>query len=261
MSTTFKTIVLAILCVCSNRLFGQNNSQAYQRWAFHSSVGYALPVQRLKSGEITDFLIDYDDEYVYWQFINVEYFFKNNLGINLSIQGNTFTDADERGNLMNAALEERFGNDYFISTSPYSYGQSANINANLYAGLVYAKRFNKISFVPKIQVGFTSFFTNRLNVYLKEKETNTHLQMVYDFTSDRRPQDNFTLLTGITTEFNLTKNLTLDFHLQSSFFKTQFSYVEEIRNTYTEEKSYREFDYSKFLGTLSMGLGVGMKLK
>ncbi|MEZ4848908.1 MAG: hypothetical protein R3B93_09900 [Bacteroidia bacterium] len=89
------------------------------------------------------------------------------------------------------ALEERFGNDYFISISPYSYGQSANINANLYAGLVYAKRFNKISFVPKVQVGFTSFFTNRLNVYLKEKETNTHPPGGMISPRERRPQDNF----------------------------------------------------------------------
>lgn len=250
-----------MLCFFSNGLFGQNNEQEFKRWSFHSNAGYALPFGNLKSGEITDYLIDYDYEYFYWQFLTVEYFFKNNFGINLSIQGHRFTDADQRGNLMDIKLKERFGKEYFISTSPYSYGHSANINTNLYLGVVYAKRFKKISIVPKIQVGFTSFFTHRLNVYLKEIDANTQLQIVYDFNTERLPKDYFTCLTGILTEFKLTRNLSLDFNLQSYFFKSKFKYIEEIRNTYTEEKSFKEFDYNKFIGTMSIGVGIGYTLK
>lgn len=256
----YRAITLAIVCLISNFLFGQKNEQKFYKWAFHSNLGYAKSFNNLKSGHITDYLIDYNDEYFYWQFLSVEYFFIKNFGLSLSIQGNAFTDADQRGVLMDAELEERFGAEYFISTTPYSYGQSVNINTSFYLGLVYAKRFKKISFLPKIQVGTTSFLTNRLNVFLKEMGANDRLQIAYSFSDDRRPKDNFTIMTGIMTEFNLSKNLTLDFNIQSYFFRTKFKYKEEIRNTYTEEKTFREFDYYKSISTLSVGLGIGYKL-
>ncbi len=235
--------------------------QGPYQWSVRSNAGAAFPLARLKSGEVTDQLIDYDDQYFYWQFASFEYFIKDNLALSVSLQGHAFTDADQRGMQMDAELQERFGDNYFISTSPYSFGPKLNMNANLYLGLAFAKRYRRLSLVPKVQIGFTSFFINALNVNLKERNTNTRLQLVYDFSTARRPQDNFTLLTGLLTEFQLAQNLSLDLNLQTYFFSTRFSYQEEIRDTFTEERVSREFDYRKVVGTFSIGLGIGYHIQ
>ncbi|MEL7222744.1 MAG: hypothetical protein AAGJ93_15590 [Bacteroidota bacterium] len=248
---------LVLLCLLTIPLRGQAGSP---RWSFRSNAGTAFPLAKLKSGAITDQLIDYDDQYFYWQFAALEYYFKNNLAVCLMLQGHSFTDPKERGKRMDAVLRERFGDDYFISTSPYSFGDRLNMNANLYLGVAYAKRFRRFSLIPKVQLGFTSFFANTLNVYLKERNTNNRLQVVYDFSTLRRPQDNFTLLAGLLSEFNLSPTISLDLNLQTYFFKTRFDYEEEIRDTYTEERIRRSIDYQKVVGTLSLGLGIAYHL-
>ena len=95
---------------------------------------------------------------------------------------------------------------------------------------------------------------------MKEINTNNQLRIVYSFNDKRKPKDNLTLLSGIMTEIKITKKMTLDLNLQSYFFKTNFRYKEEIIDTYTEEKSTREFDYDKFIGTTSIGIGIGYKI-
>ncbi|PHN04186.1 hypothetical protein [Flavilitoribacter nigricans] len=254
-----QSLLLVLALIWGVHLSGQNNPPAFVRWQLQTNAGIALPLAKLKTGAITDLLIDYDDQYVYWQFITANYFFASNWGLSVTIQGNPFTDPNKNGERLLQTLAARYEQNYLVTSGPFKYGEEPNINTNIYLGVVYRKDFNKISLIPKLQIGATSFYAKRSNVYLKEINRNNHLQITYQSNRASTAHDGFTVMTGLTLACHLGKRFTLDLHTQLYGFITQFSYTEQIRNTYTEAIEVNTYDYDRINGTFSVGLGIGYK--
>ncbi|MEL6866977.1 MAG: hypothetical protein AAFP19_21310 [Bacteroidota bacterium] len=234
--------------------------EALRGSAIRTNVGVAFPLTKLKTGDITDNLIEYENQQVFWQAINLNILF-NNIGLNLTLQLVPFQGREEREREMIATLQERYGENYIVRSEflpPYY--QPLNVNVHPYAGFSFAKRWKRWAIIPKFQIGLTSFDILPANFTIKERNVNRILAVDYDFNTQYRPQDNFTLMTGFITEFALTSHLMLDLNIQGYMFKTKFRFTETVRDTFTEEISQEEFDYTKWIHQLSIGIGLAYRL-
>ncbi|MEM1003529.1 MAG: hypothetical protein AAGH46_12860 [Bacteroidota bacterium] len=240
--------------------YGQSRLQALiDGSAIRTNVGMLIPLTKLKTGAITDPLIEYENRSIYWQAVNVNVFF-NHVGINLTLQISPHIDEEDGDRQVAEALRQRFGEDYFITSNALPpLVRSINANIHPYLGVAFTKRWKRWALIPKFQLGFTSFNINPASYSLKQKDSNRLLEVAYLYNTKRGPQANFSLMMGCITEFSLTEKLLLDFNVQYFVFKSRFFYTESIRDTFTEEIEAQEFDYRNWIHMLSIGIGVGYK--
>jgi outer membrane protein W len=258
-----KLTILLLVLSSLNCAFGQENSNTYSKWYLKPAAGINIPITNLLSGEITDNLFEYDDNSYYWQVISANYFFSSKWGIELTYQAGYSQNISGRADRFNTELEEKYGDDYFVSpSSGAQYDNFTIIGGSIqrgYLGLVYRIEKPKYIILPKVSIGVTSFYTDWGRADLKEKGTNTVYKLSYD--SGERPNDHFTLAPSITFGYRLSKRLIANIDVLYSYYKTDIEFTEEIRNTFTEEISFRTIDYKKNMHTLTIGLGLIIELK
>lgn len=253
-----KLIIVMLILNLYPVLIAQENSPIYSKWYFKPAAGVNVPVTKLLTGEITDYLLEYDDYSWYGQLIAGGYFFNSTWGLEFSFQPGYSGKLSGRAENFANEVEHQYGDTYFVKVgSGAAYSQPAVSGGTIergYLGLVY--RIEKPHFVilPKFSLGVTSFYTDWGSAVLKEKGTNTLLKLRYD--PGQRPNDHFTLAPSVTIGYRLSKRVLATVDAMYSYCKTDIVFTEELRNTFTEEVSYRSFDYNRHLHTFTIGLGL-----
>lgn len=246
-----------------NCAFGQEKLNPYSKWYLKPAVGVNIPITTLLSGEITDNLFEYDDNSYYWQVISGNFFFSQKWGVEFTFQANASERISGRADRFNSEIQKKYSEHYFIgSGSGALYDDFNIISGNFergYLGIVYRVEKPKYIFLPKLFIGVTSFFIDWGSADLKEKGTNTILKLSYS--SGKRPNDHFTIAPAFTFGYRLSKRVIANIDLLYSYYITNIEFIEEIRNTFTEETSFKVIDYKKDIHTLTIGIGLIIELK
>ena len=256
-------LLLLLFLPGSINTYGQSNASAFSKWYVKPAVGINIPLTRFKAGETTDLLIEYNDNSFYWQLISGNYFFHRNWGLEFTFQASSYSGALDKNRLFNQEMYRQYADDYFVS--PSSSGQydrfdffGGNVGRG-YLGVVYRLEQPKFILLPRFFVGVTSFYSNWARTKLKEKGTNTILEVFH--TSGEKPNDYLTLSPALTVGYRLSRRMIANLDCQYSYFKTDITFKESIRNTFTESTTVRTFDYHKNIHTLTTGIGVIFELR
>lgn len=253
-----KLIIVMLILNLYPVLIAQENSPIYSKWYFKPAAGVNLPVTKLLTGEISDYLLEYDDYSWYGQLIAGGYFFNSTWGLEFSFQPGYSGKLSGRAEKFANEVELEYGDSYFVTVgSSAAYSQSDFSGGTIqrgYLGLVYRIEKPHIVILPKFSIGVTSFYTDFGSATLKEKGTNTLLKLRYE--SGQRPNDHLTLAPSVTIGYRLSKRVLATMDAMYSYYKTDIVFTEELRNTFTEEVSNRSFEYRRQLNTFSLGLGL-----
>jgi|SRR5690554_770572 len=257
-----RLIIIALILSSINCAFGQEKSRTYSKWHLKPAAGINTPITTLLSGEITDNLFEYDDYSFYLQFISGSYFFSQNWGVEMNIQFNFSRNISRRLDRFNAQIQSEYGDDYFVNPNSTAWYYDEDILTGsfprMYLGLVYRIEIPKYILLPKLFIGLTGVYPDRGSAYLKEKGSHTTLELSYK--QDKKSGDQFTIAPGISFGYRLSKRFVVNFDLLYSYFKTDFEFIKETRNTFTEEVWAETIDYKKDIHTVSMGVGLIIEL-
>lgn len=253
-----KILILLLVLNSVDSALGQVKPEKYSKWYLKPAAGINIPISALLSGEITDNLIEYDDNAYYWQVISGNFFLSQKWGVEFTFQASTSKCISVRTDRFNAEIQQKYGEDYFIkpSSGPL-YDDFDIVGGDIergYLGIVYRIEKQRYIFLPKLFIGVTSFYIERGVADLKEKGTNTVLKLSYS--SGKRPNDHFTVAPAFTFGYRLSKRFIANIDLLYSYYKTDIKFTEEIRNTFTEETSYKTINYNKNIHTLTIGIGL-----
>jgi hypothetical protein len=249
-----------VLLLLGGTLYSQNEEPTYRKWLLQTNYGISLPFAQLKDGAITDYLVEYDDQYQYWQLFTLHYFFNPHLGVNLTIQGNMFTDEKISLEKMISELRSQYNGRYFILTVAFDEVKEINLNDHIALGVTYRKPFGKWELLSKLQLGSISFDTPFHTFYLKSKNENGYIQLDYRVKDLPAVQDCFLVMTGLLLSYQLSPRFTLDLNTQLYGFRPKFTYLEEERDTFTEVQTVNEYNYNRLITSFSLGIGIGYRL-
>lgn len=258
-----KILVIIVVAVLSHCAVGQEKPNTYSKWYLKPAAGLNIPITNLLSGEITDNLFKYSDNTYYWQVISCNFFLSQHWGLEFTYQAGNSDNISGRAERFKAEIREKYSGHYFVSPGSGAQYEDFNIlfgNVERgYIGVVYRIEKSKMVLLPKLLIGVTSFFTDWGSADLKEKGTNTVLEISYN--SGTRSNDHFTIAPAFTFGYRLSKRYIANIDFLYSYYKTNIEFIEETRNTFTEEISYKTTDYKKNIHTLTIGIGLIIELK
>jgi len=256
----FFSVVFTLLMVNS---YSQDSLNYRSKWQTHLSVGVNIPITKLLNGNVTDNLIEYDDQSYYLQFLSISYFFHKHWGLEFNYQGCSSNQISTRDDNFIRSMKSEYGDKYFVSPSTGATFDNYNfISGNFdrgFIGLIYRFESNRLFFYPKLSIGVTSFFTDGGTAYLKEKNSNGVTEVSY--TSGKRSNDNFIIAPALSIGYKLSKRFSLSIDLQSSYFKTDLTFIKTTTDLYTNQSINKEYEYKKSLVNLSFGAGILFTLK
>lgn len=246
-----------------NSVFGQVKSNTYYKWYLKPAGGINIPITNLLSGEITDNLFSYSDHSYYLQFLSGNFFFSQKWGVEFTFQACASNSIYGGTDRFSSEIHRKYDKDYFVSPSTseqngLEYILTENFGRG-YLGVVYRIEKPKYILLPKLFIGVTSFFTNWGSADLKEKGTNTVMKISYS--SGAGPNHHFTLAPGFSFGYRISKRVIANIDFIYSYYKTNIEFVEETRNTFTDETSYNTIDYRKNIHTLTIGIGLIIELR
>jgi hypothetical protein len=254
-----KLIATLLFMIVLKAGFAQEKTIGNKRLYIKPAVGLNIPITRLFSGNITDNLLNYADHAVIFQMPSATYMFSSNWGIEVGLQLGFSGDFQTRVNNLNSYFEEKYAADYFVLPV---YGFNQQNNAGLYNsywrgmfGLVYQIEKPKYLILSKFLIGSTDLQITPIRRDLKERGTNQVLKLSY-FPDTKRNQSFFTLSTGLTLGYKISKRTWVNFDVQYAYSKSNFSIEEKLRNPLTEQTLQNNFVYKKDIHTLTIGVGL-----
>lgn len=250
----FISSMFVVLNLCA-----QDKTVEISRWSISTHFSYTFPISKFKNDIFTDHLMTYDDHHFSIQQIGINYFINENIGVCLNVLGNTYRYQNRWESKVIDVLNKEYGHQYFISNLPDENPFTNGLNSSYYIGFFYNKKIKKISLRPSLQIGFNYFASQQLNVFLKEKNTNTLLHLSYLPENGKYNQYQFSILPSLITEFNASDRFSINFNTQFRVFRTKFDYEEQLRNTYTEETNSKSHNYHKVVCSFSFGIGVSYR--
>lgn len=261
----YKRFLLAlVICIQALPLFSQHKSHRKLEWQLKPSAGFNIPLTKLLKGDVTDHLIAYDDHSFYWQVIALTLFFHKHWGVEFNFQGSTSGNISKRDNRFQQSMQNEYSNGYYVT--PWTNATNEEFKAigghieRGYLGVIYRIESKRFFVYPKLSIGVSSFYTDLATVYLKEKETNTVVEVSY-LTSKRPPKDHFTIATAAAAGYKLNRWLYLNFDLLASYYKTNFEFVKTTTDLNSGQSVQEETKYKKNMFNLCLGAGVIISLK
>ena len=258
-----KVIIAISFLFFSSLVSAQDSTNIYSKWYVKPAAGVNIPITNLLSNKIPDNLFEYDDNSYYWQILSASFFFSANWGLEFTYQAGHSQSISGRAERFNQKLEEKYGENFFVTpSSGAQYDNTSLIGGSIqrgYLGIVYRYEKPKYIMLPKLSIGVTSFYTDWGKADLKEKGTNNVYKLSYD--SGKRPNDHFTIAPSFTFGYRLSKRIIANIDFLYSYYRTDIEFVEELRNTFTNEIITETIDYKKDIHTLTIGLGFIIELK
>lgn len=251
----FVLIIISSLCVLPAA--AQKKPLWKQRFILGHGIGYGFQMNKLQVNPVADQLSSVNDQGVSLRLLTMDWFLKNNWGIELSLYGLTDADERKRSKKFEQLFEKQFENRYYVNTPWYSDNTNLlnKFTANL--GLVYKIERGRFTFIPKFFVGVTEItYNNRYSLYLKEKNKNMILKV--DYRSDSFSKGKLLLGPSLTAMYRFNSILGVNFNASSFWHQGDIAYVQQLTNQVTKEESVYHYNGSKILHRLNFDLGIAV---
>lgn len=254
----------ATLLVLMALFLGASGQAIYKEFStrlIKFSTGYTFPLSTLLNGEITDHLINYQDNSSYVQLISASFYLTPEIGMELSYQGCYGDNLHRRYNNFFNEIDEIYGEDNYFTGKKGENIYRNNVNNNFSRGfvsIVYRIEKEPYFIIPKLGLGFTSIPSDWSEITLKEKNTNLYQRIRFD--TDRISGDIFTFAPGVSAGFRIYRHILFTVDWQYSLFRSNFSYTKESTDLYTNQKQVEIIGYEKFIHSMSVGAGIVFEL-
>lgn len=251
--------ILIIFLLCTNTIFcSAQDPIKPMKWLVRSSADLTIPLSKTNYGYITDNLSDNKIGTFGWQIISFTRFF-NNLGVEMSITANFNPHQRNSFDRFSNAVNAKYSDGYFADiSSGCIYNEPPNIE-KFSMGPVYKLQKRRIIYIFRFLMGSTSFYTNFGSAILKEKGTNTILDI--HWSPGAVPNDFFTLNPSITTGYRVTKRLFLNLDLNYWVYNMDFTYKETIKDINSKNIITTDYHYRNLVNELNIGIGLMITLK
>jgi hypothetical protein len=247
-----------ILIVVAINSYSQRPVAYTSRWQTKPTFGFNIPITTLAENQITDYLLDFDDRTVYWQIISATHFFHKHWGIEFNFQASASKRTLQREDKFIQALTAEYGNNFFIFPSTgSSYDKFNVIGGDIergYLGVIYRIESNRFFIYPKVAVGVTSFFSDYGSAFLKEKNSNKVVKLMYSF--DKRPNDHLSVAASASFGYKFTRRIFLNVDAATSYYKTNVTFLKSITDQTSGQEILEDIRYKKDIFTLSLGAGL-----
>lgn len=259
MKQKYKLTLLLILA--SYVAYGQDDWSYKSKFQLRPEFGVGFPLARLMKGSRTDNLIQFSDRSSYLQVISFTAFLSKHWGIELAIQPDVSSDVLKKGEKFSASVEKKYSQNYYPSSiwgnEMGSESEFGNGNGHGYLGVIYRFEKHRFFVYPKFSIGLTSIGTDTGQFYLKEKNSNTTLEANYK--TDKNRASFFTVAPGISFGYKLTKHLFASVNVAASYFKSNLSYTNTLKDLYSGEVvSLEAVTYKRDVATISIGAGIAL---
>lgn len=244
-------IGLLFMIVFSNQVFSQEEGSAYKsKLLFKASYGLNIPFNNMNQNRETDYLIDYNDKPQMIPSISALFFIRKQLGVELNLRFTTLKDNTKTEESFRQFANNQYSENYFVNTSAPSYSLHDPV---VTFGIVYRLETDKMYLYSKLAFGGTTVDLNRGEIKLKEKNTNNEYALSY---SGGAYKSFFTVSPSVSAGYKLTKRFWIDLSVNSSYFKSDFTYDKTFRNLYTKESQTENITYKKNMFDTYISLGV-----
>ncbi len=245
---------LIILCVALLPLaqaYAQLSKPYSSRWQTRIVFGADIPIKKFLRGDVTDYLLGYDNNSGYLQFFNSSLFLSKHWGIDAGYQIQTAYAGDREASFLRV-VEAEYGNAYYVTGFISDYGDTQG-RGNL--GVVYRYESKRFMVYPKFSIGFTTFGTNDATAYLKERNTNNIVQLKYN--AKRFSSIPFTLIPSVSLGYRVFNRFAVNVDIAGAYFRSNISYTKQTQDLlYTEASSTEKLPIKRTALTLSIGLGL-----
>jgi hypothetical protein len=253
-----KNIFLSALFF-SLTFYSYGQADNYMSWGqCRPNFGTNIPLTKFLKGETTDDLLSYDDRSYYLQYLSFAYFFDQHWGAELTIHPSTSQNISGRSERFIKSVTKEYEADYYVT--PSSGGENSDDNiftggiTRSYLGVIYRFEIKRFMIYPKVFGGITSFTADWGKAILKQKNSNTILQL--DYNTEKRPQDNFTIASSVTCGYKLTENIAVNVDVLFSHYKGHSTFIKKITDLNSEKSTEQEYTYRNNIYTLSIGAGL-----
>ncbi len=228
-----------------------------QRFIIGHGIGYGFQMNKLQVDPVTDQLSTVNDQGVSLRLLTIDWFLKDNWGVELSLYGLTDEDERKRDKKFEQLFEKQFENQYYVNTPWYS--DDANLLNKFTAslGLIYKIERGRFTGIPKFFVGVTEItYNNRYSLYLKEK--NKNMIMKVDYGSSSYSKGKLLLGSSIMVMYRFNSILGITFNASSFWHQAEIDYTRKMTNQVTKEVSANYYKGSKILHRLNFDMGVAI---
>jgi hypothetical protein len=258
----YRIFILLLICLQAVQVYSQDFLRYNTKWHLSTSFGGTTTLRPYFKGEVTDPLVEFDDRTFSWQWLSTSYFFKKHWGVALNIQWSYPQRAAKKVDQFNQLMQAQYENNYYVNTyagNIYTFepGFVGKITSG-YLGVVYRKEWSRFFIYPKLAIGITSFFNNRGEVNLKQKNTNDVLGVSFRSEGGR---DFFTCSASALAGYKLSKRIFLHIEPSGAFHNTGFSYTKKTTNLNTQESTTDVISYKRNMLSVSLTAGLTYVLK
>jgi hypothetical protein len=258
-----KVIICLLLSWFACIAVSQNMTDYNAVWQTKPSFGYTLPLTKLLKGNVTDYLLEYDDMTVYWQVISLTCFFHRHWGISFNYQANSSGNISKRAGRFLEYQHTTYGSDYYVIPSTGAiYDEFSIIGGDVergYLGLIYRIEKKRFLFYPELAIGVVSFYADWGKAILKEKNSNTVLELSY--WPRERPNDHFAMAASTTIGYKLSNRFYLNADFSVSRYKTDIMYAKTTSDLGTGEQFSETIGYQQQIYNLCVGAGLIIVIK
>jgi hypothetical protein len=243
--------------------YGQEALTNKWQWQTRANFGVNIPLTKLLDGRVTDNLLEYADNSVYWQVLSISYFFHKNWAVDVNFQGMSASKISKRADVFSNSMTSEYENNYYVTPSTgATYSDFSLLGGNFergFIGLMYRHERSRWFVYPKLAFGVSSFYTDWGDAILKQKNANNVVRVSYN--ADKRTNNSITWAGSAIFGYKLSKRFYLNFELMTSYYKTNISFIKKTTDLNTNAPSIENMDYKKNIFTLSLGGGLMYVIK
>jgi hypothetical protein len=225
------------------------------KWFIRPSFGSTIALNPKTFGFITDNLTTYTNQTIYWQ-ISAGFFSKN-WGIEFYYMKNYNDQLKNRYNEFSDDVTQKYGDKYFMHISSgmsfdFEYPTGIILERGS-IGPIYKIEKNKALYIFRGQIGVISFSTDWGSAYLKEKGTNSIIEV--NWSADKVVKDFLTINPSFTFGYRITKRIVLDLDINYWLYNLDFKYQETSTNFINEQTNTTYYHYKRIVNDISFGVG------
>ena len=252
-----RIFILLLVCLQAVQVYSQDSLRYHSKFQFTPSIGSFTPLTTLLKGDATDPLVQFTDHYRYWQLIAVSFFFHKHWGIAFNYQAGYSKSMAKKDGQFKESIESQYGKDYYISPFTLSHDDDPIFLGEIqqgYLGVIYRLESNRFFIYPKLAIGISSFYTNRSQIFLKQKNANDVIEINY--LPNKLPHDHFTLAPSAAMGYKISKRIYINLNVQGSFYKTNFTYTQTTTDLNSGQSTTELIPYKRKIGSLGLGAGL-----
>lgn len=254
-----KNIILIIGCLLVTHAMAQKNPLRKQRLIFSHGVGYSFLLNNLYVDPFIDQLNNFNQKGPLLNAFTVNWFLKNNLGLELKIYVLPGDENRNRKDVLQRMVEEQFGDHYYYSPA-FSYGSYSGKDSEIFIGsfgLTYKIEKKRFTYIPGFYIGGIDLKAQQ-SYYkiLKEKDSNAMLRLDYRSLSDL--SSGFTYGPEMSVMYRLNTIVGIKANLSYLTYNALINYERTVTDLAFENKTVSYYRGEKALHRIHAGLSIAI---